>query len=227
MKYALLSLLLMLAVAHGAEPLPMVIIGDSTVCEYPEASPARGWGHYIQGYFKEDIRVVNLAASGRSTKTFIAEGRWKKALEEKPRYVLIQFGHNDSHPAARPEATNVDTEYPDFLRRYIEEARAIGAIPILVTPMVRRLFEGDKLRDELAPYATAMLKVAAERKAPVVDLHMASKELVEKMGETKSMEFANTPTDRTHFNAKGAQAMAELVMKELPKAEPSLKAYLK
>jgi lysophospholipase L1-like esterase len=210
-----------------AEPPRMVIIGDSTVCEYPEASPSRGWGHYIQGYFKDGIKVVNLAASGRSTKTFIAEGRWQKALDEKPRYILIQFGHNDSHPAERPEATDAATTYPDFLRRYIDEARAIGAIPILVTPMVRRLFEGDHLRDELAPYAAAMQKVAAEKKVPIVNLHDSSKQLVEKLGEEKSMEFANAPTDRTHFNEKGAKAMAELVMKELPDAEPSLKAHLK
>ncbi|HEV7405835.1 MAG TPA: rhamnogalacturonan acetylesterase [Chthoniobacteraceae bacterium] len=227
MKQALFLLLVLLAGAQAAEPLRMVIIGDSTVCEYPEASPSRGWGHFIQGYFKDDIQVVNLAASGRSTKTFIAEGRWKKALEEKPRYIFIQFGHNDSHPAERPEATDAATTYPEFLRRYVDEARAIGAIPILVTPMVRRLFEGDHLRDELAPYAAAMQKVAAEKKVPLVKLHDSSKQLVEKLGETKSAELANAPTDRTHFNEKGAKAMAELVMKELPDAEPSLKAYLK
>jgi lysophospholipase L1-like esterase len=211
----------------GTEPLRMVIIGDSTVCEYPESSPNRGWGHYIQDYFHDSIKVVNLAASGRGTKTFIAEGRWKKALDEKPRYILIQFGHNDSHPPARPEATDAATTYPEFLRRYIDEARAIGAIPILITPMVRRVFEGDHLRDELAPYAAAMQKVAAEKKVPLVNLHDSSKHLVEKLGEEKSMEFANAPTDRTHFNDKGAKAMAEFVMKELPDAEPSLKPHLK
>lgn len=230
MKHALLILLLTLGVLHtlpAAEPLRMVIIGDSTVCEYPESSPSRGWGHYIQEYFKEDIKVVNLAASGRSTKTFIAEGRWKKALAEKPAYVLIQFGHNDSHPAERPEATDAATTFPEFLRRYIDEARAAGAIPVLVTPMVRRLFEGDHLRDELQPYAAAMQKVAAGKKVPIVNLHDSSKQLVEKLGEAKSAEFANAPADRTHFNAKGAKAMAELVMHELPTAEPSLKAHLK
>jgi lysophospholipase L1-like esterase len=93
--------------------------------------------------------------------------------------------------------------------------------------MVRRLFAGEHLRDELAPYAAAMQKVAAEKKVPLVNLHDSSKELVEKLGDEKSMEFANTPTDRTHFNEKGAKAMAELVMQELPAAEPSLKGYLK
>jgi lysophospholipase L1-like esterase len=93
--------------------------------------------------------------------------------------------------------------------------------------MVRRVFEGDHLRNELAPYAAAMQKVAAEKKVPLVNLHDSSKQLVEQLGEKKSMEFANTPTDRTHFNDKGAKAMAELVMKELPDAEPSLKANLK
>ena len=95
----LLSFVAMLAAAESAGPakLTIAIIGDSTVCEYPEDSPSRGWGHFIGEHFKDGVRVLNLAASGRSTKTFIAEGRWKRTLDEKPDVVLIQFGHNDSH----------------------------------------------------------------------------------------------------------------------------------
>ncbi len=78
-------------------PVRIVIIGDSTACEYPKTRSERGWGQFIEERFKEGaVKVINLAAAGRSSKTFIQEGRWKKALEEKPDYVLIQFGHNDS-----------------------------------------------------------------------------------------------------------------------------------
>ena len=83
-------------------PLRLVIVGDSTVCNYTSTVPTRGWGMYIQERFKKGtVTVINLAASGRSTKTFIQEGRWQKALAEKPNYVLIQFGHNDSHDPSK------------------------------------------------------------------------------------------------------------------------------
>jgi lysophospholipase L1-like esterase len=210
-------------------PLRIVIIGDSTVCEYPQAKPERGWGHFIEERFKDGtVKVINLAASGRSTKTFIEQGRWKKAIDEKPDYVLIQFGHNDSHDPAKPEATNAATDYKDYLRQYIDESRAIGATPILVTPMVRRKFKSDgKLQNELQPYADAMKEVGTEKKVPVIDLHASSKELIEKLGPTAAAELANKEGDATHFNEKGARAMADLVLKELPTAEPKLKEHLK
>jgi lysophospholipase L1-like esterase len=98
--------------AQAAEPVSghetrMVIIGDSTVCNYPAKSKQRGWGMFIQGYFDTNkLQVTNLALSGRSTKTFIKEGHWAAALKLKPDYVLIQFGHNDSHSPNHPEATD-------------------------------------------------------------------------------------------------------------------------
>ncbi|MEO5916229.1 MAG: rhamnogalacturonan acetylesterase [Luteolibacter sp.] len=210
-------------------PSRIVIIGDSTVCEYPAERPDRGWGHFIEESFKDGtVKVINLAAAGRSTKTFIKEGRWQKALDEKPNYVLIQFGHNDSHAPEKPEATDAATDYKDYLRRYIDESRAIGAIPILVTPMVRRTFNPDgTLKDELQPYADAMNEVGAEKKVPVIDLHASSRKLVEPLGPDTSAEMANKKGDSTHFNEKGARAMADLVMKELPAAAPKLKEHLK
>lgn len=210
-------------------PLRIVIIGDSTVCNYALKRPDRGWGMFIEERFKEGhAKVINLAAAGRSTKTFIKEGRWQKALAEKPDYVLIQFGHNDAHDAGKPEATDAATDYKENLRRYISDSRAIGATPILVTPMVRRLFDAEgKLQDELQRYAGAMKEVGAEQAVPVVDLHAASKNLVDQLGPEKSAELANKKGDITHFNEKGARAMADLVMKELPAAVPKLKGDLK
>jgi lysophospholipase L1-like esterase len=209
-------------------PLRVVIIGDSTVCNYPLDKPQRGWGQFIQDYFNSGVKVINLAKSGRSTKTFIKEGLWQKALDEKPDVVLIQFGHNDSHSPEKPEATNADTDYKEYLRRYIDETRAAGGTPVLVTPMVRRTFGPDgNLKDELQRYADAMKEVGAEKKTPVIDLHASSKALVEPLGPKGSADMANKPGDNTHFNEKGAKAMAELVMKELPAAVPSLKNYLK
>jgi lysophospholipase L1-like esterase len=212
----------------AAEPAKIAIVGDSTVCDYPPESPARGWGQFIAGYFDDSVKVVNLAASGRSTKTFLTEGRWAKTLAEKPALVLIQFGHNDSHPKERPESTDAATDYRENLRRYIDDARAAGATPVLVTPMLRRNWNPDgTLLDILQPYADAMKAVAAERKVPVIDLYTMSRELYLKVGQEKCAEFANLPTDHTHFGEKGARAMAELVMSKFAEAVPDWKARLK
>lgn len=218
----------------SARPLRLVIVGDSTVCNYPATSPNRGWGQFIAERFKDGtVQVINLAASGRSTKTFIREGRWKKALEKKPDYVLIQFGHNDSHGPGHGEATDASRDYKDYLRRYIDESRTIGATPVLVTPMVRRNFDSEgKIAEptgsgNLLPYVNAMKEVGREKKTPVIDLYASSKSLAEKLGPTKSAELANKEGDHTHFNEKGARAMAELVMKELPEVAPGLKPFVK
>ena len=225
-----LSLLAMLHIAKSVEPakLTIVIIGDSTVCNYPAEHACRGWGQFIAEHFKDTVRVVNLAASGRSTKTFIAEGRWKRALDEKPDFVVIQFGHNDSHGPAKPESTDAATDYRYFLRRYVDESRAALATPIFITPMHRRTFDADgKLTDILQPYADAMKLVAAEKKVPLIDLHTASGALFQKLGKEHCPELANSPTDFTHFNEKGARAMADIVMKELPRADARLAAELR
>lgn len=215
--------------AENTAPLRIAIVGDSTVSEYAANRPDRGWGMFIEERFREgSVTVSNLAKPGRSTKTFIQEGRWKSVLEEKPNYVLIQFGHNDSHAPDKPESTDAPTTYKEYLRRYIDESRAITATPILVTPMVRRIFDANgKLVDDLQRYADAMKEVGAEKGVAVIDLHASSKELVEKLGPETSKEMANKKGDVTHFNEKGARMMADLVMKELSRAAPKLKEFLK
>lgn len=223
-----LGLMQLAAVAADAVTVRLAIIGDSTVCNYPESEPTRGWGQFIQERFKDDVKVINLAAGGRSTKTFIKEGRWKKTLEQKPNFILIQFGHNDSHDPSKPEATAAATDYKEYLRQYIDEARAAGATPILITPMHRRNFGADgKLADILLPYAKAMKEVGAEKQVPVIDLHTSSGELFQRIGVAGCAELDNKPGDHTHFNEKGARAMADLVMKELPAVAPALQSHLK
>jgi len=210
------------------KPLQIVIIGDSTVCNWPVGDKLHreGWGMHIQEYFVDEVTVSNLAVSGRSTKTFISEGRWTKALQEKPDIVLIQFGHNDSHAPTLPEATNAATDFRDNLRKYIDDARAIGAVPVLITPMCRRT-----ATDNLQPYSDAMKAVAAEKHVALIDLHASSAKLYAELGpvgvQALEANLANGQYDPTHFNAAGAQAMAKLVMAELPKEVPEIKVYLK
>ncbi|PQO28619.1 pectate lyase [Bremerella cremea] len=217
-------------------PVRVVIIGDSTVCEYPAERPDRGWGQFIaEAFHNGSVEVSNLAKSGRSTKTFIAEGRWKKALAKNPHYVLIQFGHNDSHDADRPESTDSRTDYQENLRRYVDDARMIGADPILVTPMVRRTFDAEgkiaetqlDMNKRLGSYAQAMRTVAKQKGVPLIDLYAASKELAEKLGPEASARMSPKKGDRTHFNKEGARAMAVLVLEPLREAAPGLEKHWK
>jgi lysophospholipase L1-like esterase len=208
--------------AGNATPLRIVVLGDSTVCDYPPDSPSRGWGQYLAEGFKGPVVVRNLAVSGRSTKTFLQEGRLKKAVAERADYALIQFGHNDSHAKGRPEATDAATDYRANLRVYVETLRNAGTTPVLVTPMHRRLFRGGKLTEELKPYADAVKAVAADLKVPVVDLHARSGALLARLGDAGSAELFSGPKDRTHFSEKGARAMARLVLDELKKVDVRL-----
>ena len=128
----------------------------------------------------------------------------------------------------KPEATDANKDYQQYLVQYISETRAIGAKPVLITPMCRRHFTTNGLIDnELLKYADAMKAVAKQQGVPLVDLNAASVELCNQVGPKASEELANEPTDQTHFNAKGAKEMARLVMKNLPEVEPSLKPYEK
>ncbi len=216
------------ALSGQAAPLRVAVLGDSTVAEYTETRIQHGWGHYLQDWFTDSLQVTNVALSGRSSKSFITEGHWEKTKALRPDVVLIQFGHNDSHAKTEPKATDAATDFRDYLRKYIDETRALNALPVLITPMHRRTYNADgSLNDILKPYAEAMKAVAAEKQVPLVDLHTASGKLIAKLGDQGSADLSNAPGDRTHFSPKGASMMAELVMKELPTALPSLKQHLK
>ncbi|MFC1607130.1 Dabb family protein [Candidatus Latescibacterota bacterium] len=210
-----------------ADRVKLVIIGDSTVQTFGEERDKRGWGQYFDELFSDNIDTVNLAKSGRSTKTFIDEGLWEEALVEKGNYVLIQFGHNDSHPKERPESTDAATDYRDYLRQYIDEAQAQGAKPVLITPMHRRLFNGGLPTIELAPYVNAMKAVASEKNVPLIDLHERSGKVLVRLGDDGSEFLYVSPKDRTHFSERGARLMAGFVADELGVVAPELKQYLK
>jgi lysophospholipase L1-like esterase len=176
---------------------------------------------------------LNFARGGQSSKSFLDQKLWLKVLWSKPQYILIQFGHNDM-PGKGPEReTDPQSTYPANLARYVHEARAAGAIPILITPMVRRNFMPDgTVRMELAPWADAARKVAKEKQAPLVDLNALSAELVAKLGPDKAAEFnpeSKEPgtTDRTHLSKRGAEVFARIIADELKQAEPNLAKLLK
>lgn len=196
----------------GGPKISLALVGDSTVADWAEAKPERGWGQALAPFLIDDVKIVNLAVCGASTKTFPATGNWKKALEGKPTFVLIQFGHNDSHAPGLPESTSAEGEFPENLRRYVAEARAAGSVPILITPMHRRMFDpSGRPTRELEPYARATREVAASEDVPLIDLHQSSGDLLARLGEAGSTELTISDKDRTHFTAEGAAVMAGLV----------------
>jgi lysophospholipase L1-like esterase len=204
----------------------LAIIGDSTVQDYSPKSDRRGWGQMLKPHFSPAIAVTNDAVGGRSTKTFIEEKRWEAVLAAKPDFVLIQFGHNDSHPKDQPESTDADSDYREYLIQYVKEARAIGALPIFVTPPHRRVFRDGKLAKHLDPYANQMRQVARELEVGVVDLYAMTKDKFESLGEEACTELFCSETDRSHFSEKGAKLLADYIAIQLPVVCPALVEYL-
>ena len=214
--------------ADATRPLPkmkIVLVGDSTVHD------KSGWGPGFARLLRPEATCVNLAQGGRSSKSFAAEGWWKRALAEKPDYVLIQFGHNDQ-PGKGPEReTDPKTTYPAHLAKYVDEARAIGAKPIIVTSLTRRIFSGGKIQSNLTEYVEAAKKLAAEKKVPLLDLNARSIELCDEIGEEAAAKAFNPRTkdgtaDRTHLSAKGQEIFGKMVAEELKKVAPQLGAYV-
>jgi lysophospholipase L1-like esterase len=185
-------------VAPQAEPpmfraVKIVLIGDSTT------AVIGGWGPSFCGqHLTSFAACINLARGGRSSGNYRTEGSWRLAMKEigsggfTDTYVLIQFGHNDQ-PGKPGRSTDLATEYPANLKRYVEEVRAAGGKPVLVTPLTRRQFKDGKLIDDLGPWADATRKVAAETRTPLVDLHAKSYAAVQTMGAAQATRFAQQP----------------------------------
>ncbi|CAD1786151.1 lysophospholipase [Xanthomonas arboricola pv. juglandis] len=173
----------------------IVLVGDSTT------AVQGGWGpSFCAQHVTSFLSCLNLARGGRSTSNYRAEGSWEIALHElrsggyRQVYVLIQFGHNDQ-PGKPGRSTDLTTEFPANLRRYVAEARAAGAIPVLVTPLTRRQFARGQLVDDLGPWAEATRKVAQELQVPLIDLHARSRALVQGMGPVLAMRLAQRPAE--------------------------------
>jgi lysophospholipase L1-like esterase len=228
-RFATLALLILLAPAAAADDskVRVVMVGDSTMSSYPKPPADRpdltGWGQVFGEVFTDKVEVLNHAASGRSTKSFVNEGRWKKALDAKPDWVFIQFGHNDQ----KDKTLDPTGGYSEYLRRYIDDARKVGAKPVLVAPVARRTFADGKPTTSLTPYADAARAVAKEKGVPVIDLHALSLAVFAKLGDDGSADFSASKTDRTHWSRKGAKEVAGLVAKAIPDAVPELKVLLK
>lgn len=233
-----LFLTLCLSVCSGAADAAVPLIGDiptlhlagdSTMAEKrPEKRPETGWGEYLAAQFQSGtVLVANHARNGRSTRTFIEEGRWQALLDGvKPGdYVLIQFGHNDQ-PGKPGRSTDLANEFPANLTRYLVEVKAVGGLPVLVTPLTRRSFRDGALNNDLRPWADAARTVAAAQQVPLLDLNASSAAAVQAMGQSEADTLAEALPgaprfDRTHLGPKGACLFAGMVAQALPALLPA------
>ena len=205
-----------------AESITIALIGDSTVEEQS------GWGVPFRQRFTDDVKVLNFAKGGASSKSWYDGNRMPTVLAAKPDYVLIQFGHNDQPGKGPARETDPETTYRENLRRYVADVDSIGAQPIIVSSVTRRRFDADnKIRTTLTPWARAAESVASELKVPFIDLHQLSIQLHNQIGPEASMKFNYKEGDLTHFNKTGGAVMADLVIKELKSAVPALTRFLR
>ena len=207
-------------------PVRIVLVGDSTVTDNA------GWGLGFRQFLAESIWLTNTARGGRSSMSFIVEGSWEKALALKGDYYLIQFGHNDE--PGKPGRSTTEEEYRRYMERYVDETRAAGATPVLVTSLVRRQFKTKDnphlITSSLTNRAEIVRAIAREKHVPLVELHDRSKELCEKLGKDGCLVFSppkeNGQFDGTHLNAEGYVMFGRLVADELRVAVPALAPYL-
>jgi lysophospholipase L1-like esterase len=231
----------------------LYIIGDSTVRngDGTGKNGQWGWGNFIAGYFDTTkISVQNLALGGRSSRTFITEGHWDKILTllKEGDYVIMQFGHNDAGPlddTARARGTirgigpeqkeiynpiskkqEIVYSYGWYMRKYISDAKARGAITIVCSPIPRNEWKDGKVIRSTDSYAKWAKAVANSDGAYFIDLNNLVALRYENMGAEKIKSFF--PADHTHTNMEGAQLNASIVMGQLKKMKPGkLKRYLK
>ena len=221
-----------------SKPFAIHTIGDSTMATKSEGKkPETGWGEILPQLFDSSVVVFNHAVNGRSTKSFISEGRWDKVLAElkKGDLLLIQFGHNDAKVQDSARYSNAGTQYRANLKRFVAEARQKGAVPILLTSIMRRNFnEKGVLVDTHQDYPEVMRAVARETNLPLVDAQLLSEQLLIAYGPEASKqlflhlapgEHPNYPdgvADDTHLNETGARKIAFLIANELVKKDKRL-----
>lgn len=227
MKSMIMTATVLAALAGSAANLYMA--GDSTLAPRGKVKPNAGieetclgsWGEELTNYVKSAVKVVDLAMSGRSTKSFIDEGRWDKLIQQvQPGdYVFIQFGHNDQKKNKPSVYAAVDGAYRDNLTRFAKEVRAKGAKPVFGTSMIRRTFDKDgKVHDGLGEYPNAVRKLGKELNVQVVDMNASTRALVEKTPKEESLKWYRAcvnKTDFTHPTKEGAKVFAKLFVDQV------------
>ena len=242
--YYLITIVFVLCISAGKRPTTLFLAGDSTMADKTELkeSPERGWGQVLPTYFTEKLAIENHAKNGRSTRSFITEGRWDTLISrvQKGDIVIIQFGHKDAKKEDNTRYADT-TVYRYNLMRMVHDVRMKKATPILATPIVRREFdENGTLKDRHGNYPNVVRQLAKDLDVQLIDMHQYSMELIKNLGPAKSKElYMNVPAgvyskfpegkiDNTHLTEKGALEIAQLAAKTIEKQKiHPLKKYLR
>ncbi|TDC82835.1 rhamnogalacturonan acetylesterase [Micromonospora sp. KC606] len=222
-----------LTVQAASNPLAVYLAGDSTVCDQFTA-PYTGWGQLLTRHVSAGAVIANYADSGESSGSFLSNSALfptMRPLIKRNDLVLIQFGHNDKSTSASAFRGNLTT--------MVNQVRDRGGVPVLVTPPVRRRFNGNQL-DATALHVNGvgvnlpaeMRRLGSSLGVPVIDLTAKSEALVESMGPTNSAQIylrqsADGVTDNTHFSEYGAGRMADLVVEGIREHNLPLVSYLR
>jgi pectinesterase len=219
------------------------LAGDSTMAaKLPEKRPETGWGEALGQFFRDGaVRIDNRAKNGRSTRTFLSEDLWQNLLASlrKGDFVLIQFGHNDSSKEKTDRYTP-PADYRANLSRFVTEVRARKAIPILLTPVMRRRFDSNGVfYDTHGEYPDIVRSVAVTYHVPLIDMHRKSEGLLKQYGpepsrklflQLRAGENSNYPNgieDNTHFSPQGAEEIASLAVQGFRELRLPLAKFLK
>ncbi len=225
-----LLLLALSAVPALAAPT-IYLIGDSTMADKPSLEhPERGWGQLFRELVREPARVENHAVNGRSTKSFIDEGRWTPIADKlRPGdWVIIQFGHNDEKEDKPKVYADPRGAYRRNLTHFVRASISHGARPVLATPVVRRRWnEAGEMFPTHGEYPDVVREVARAEGVPLVDLLELTRELERSLGPEGSKDLhlwfepGEHPAlpegirDDTHYSEEGARRVARLAAAEM------------
>lgn len=239
--HLLVILILLSGCSQPEKPFTIYAVGDSTMAnKKAEVYPETGWCMVLNQFFGETVTVSNHAVNGRSTKSFIDEGKWQAVLDslKSGDYVFIQFGHNDQKDYDSTRYTTPFGTYSENLEKFVNESREKGATPVLFTSIVRRKFgEDGKLTDTHGDYPIATRQIAQKLNVPLIDLQKITESWVNALGDepSKEMFLWTEPTERfpegrkddTHLCEKGAKEVARLALEECAKQKLSFTKHLK
>jgi DNA sulfur modification protein DndE len=240
-KLYYISFIIIALITACNRPDPVIyLIGDSTMSDKPDLDyPERGWGQLLPTFFNSSTVIDNHARNGRSTRSFIYEGRWDSILTtlNPGDFVVIQFGHNDGSESKIARYATPD-EYRYNITKFINETLNSGARPIVCTPIARRKFIDGTLSDTHSVYPEIAREIAKNMNVPLIDMHKMSIELLTQLGEENSLalflqipagKFEKVPEgkiDNTHLSEKGAVKIASLFVNEIKKQNIELAKYL-
>ena len=203
----------------------LYLLGDSTVADQPR-EPYSSWGQMLTRFFGPGVAISNQAESGESLRSSLAAKRLDKVLStiQPGDYLFIQYGHNDEKE--KGEGVGAFTTYKSDLKRFVTEARARKAIPVLITPVQRRTFDPDhRITNSHGDYPEAVRQVAKEEKVPLIDLNAMSKTLYEAWGAEESKR-AFAPNDNTHHNNYGSYELAKCIVEGVKTNKLGIARYL-